>query len=311
MLDGLSLDQIRTFIVAADEGSFSAAGRKLRRTQSAVSETISNLEQQVGFPLFDRAGRYPRLTLAGRALLAQARVVGDEVDELKARARAMSKGLEAEISVVIDIMFPMACLSAAAQAFCRDYPTISLRLSVEVLGAALEPVVTRKCSFGVVGSLPVIPPGLIVERLTTIPMIMVVAAGHPLARNSSGTISNAELARHTQLVMTDRTPLSEELDFGVVSPCVWRLTDFHTKLTFLLDGLGFGGMPRHVVEDDIAAGRLVGFTLEADPPGGMQLPLSLIYPADDPPGLGGQRLITALRHCLAGSARPVRSSPVS
>jgi DNA-binding transcriptional LysR family regulator len=48
MLDGVSLDQLRAFIAAADEGSFSAAARTLRRAQSVVSQTISNLEGQIG-----------------------------------------------------------------------------------------------------------------------------------------------------------------------------------------------------------------------------------------------------------------------
>jgi len=67
MLDAMSMDQLRTFIAAAEEGSFSAAGRKLRRAQSVVSATLANLEQQVGFALFDRSGRYPVLTENGRA----------------------------------------------------------------------------------------------------------------------------------------------------------------------------------------------------------------------------------------------------
>ena len=54
MLDGVSLDQLRTFIAAADEGSFSAAARKLRRAQSVVSDLVSNLEGQIGIALFDR-----------------------------------------------------------------------------------------------------------------------------------------------------------------------------------------------------------------------------------------------------------------
>ena len=62
MLDAVSLDQLRTFIAAVDEGSFSAASRKLLRSQSVVSEAISNLEEQIGVQLFDRSGRYPKLT---------------------------------------------------------------------------------------------------------------------------------------------------------------------------------------------------------------------------------------------------------
>jgi DNA-binding transcriptional LysR family regulator len=56
MLGDVSLDQLRTFIAAADEGSFSAASRKLRRVQSVVSQLVSNFEAQMGVPLFDRSG---------------------------------------------------------------------------------------------------------------------------------------------------------------------------------------------------------------------------------------------------------------
>src|ERR1700724_3690222 len=61
MLDAVSLDQLSTFIAAADEGSFSAAGRRLRRAQSVVSQTLANLEGQFGVKLFDRSARLPAL----------------------------------------------------------------------------------------------------------------------------------------------------------------------------------------------------------------------------------------------------------
>ena len=67
MLDAITLDQLRTFIAAAEQGSFSAAGRKLRRAQSVVSQTLANLEIQLGVTLFDRSARYPVLTEDGRA----------------------------------------------------------------------------------------------------------------------------------------------------------------------------------------------------------------------------------------------------
>ena len=70
MLDGVSLDQLRTFIAAVDEGSFSAAARKLNRVQSAVSGWVGGLEDQIGVVLFDRTGRFPKLTAEGRAKTA-------------------------------------------------------------------------------------------------------------------------------------------------------------------------------------------------------------------------------------------------
>jgi hypothetical protein len=61
MLEGVRLDQFRTFIVAADEGSFSGAGRHLKRARSviSISQTLANLEGQIGVRLFDRSGRFP------------------------------------------------------------------------------------------------------------------------------------------------------------------------------------------------------------------------------------------------------------
>lgn len=62
MLDGVSLDHLRMFIAAADEGSFSAGGRRLRRAQSVISQTLANLEAQLGVKLFDHSSRSPVLT---------------------------------------------------------------------------------------------------------------------------------------------------------------------------------------------------------------------------------------------------------
>src|SRR5450759_5992141 len=90
MLDGVTLDQLRTFIAAVDEGSFSAAGRKLRRAQSVVSQTLANLEGQLGVKLFDRKGRLPVLTEQGRALLAHARAVAGDMDLFKAHAKGLA-----------------------------------------------------------------------------------------------------------------------------------------------------------------------------------------------------------------------------
>ena len=95
MLDAVSLDQLRTFIAAVDEGSFSAASRKLLRSQSVVSEAIGNLEEQIGVQLFDRSGRYPKLTAAGSVILRDARSIITSVDLMKARAKGMSRIAEA------------------------------------------------------------------------------------------------------------------------------------------------------------------------------------------------------------------------
>src|SRR6185503_1178945 len=107
MLEAVSLDHLRIFIAAADAGSFSAGGRRLRRAQSVVSQTLANLEVQLGVKLFDRSSRSPVLTSQGVALLAEARAVVSGMDVFKARAKGLSDGLEPELSVVMDAVFPL------------------------------------------------------------------------------------------------------------------------------------------------------------------------------------------------------------
>jgi DNA-binding transcriptional LysR family regulator len=303
MLDGVSLDQLRAFIAAVDEGSFSAGARKLHRAQSAVSELVSNLEAQIGVVLFDRSERYPKLTPAGVLLLADARSVLGNVDLLKARAKGISGGLESELSVVVDVLFPIEAIAESAREFTQRFPRTPLRLYVEALGGAYQPVLDGRCGFGVVGSLPIAPDLMTLERLQGVNMLMVAAREHPLAL-IKGVVPKAELAKHVQLVLTDRSELTVGREFGVMSPLTWRLGDLFAKHAFLLRGLGWGGMPEHAVKRDLLEGRLVKLSIEDLPAGEMILPMSAAYLTAKPPGPAGRWLIERLTQCSVRAAAP-------
>src|SRR5882724_13228740 len=294
MLDAVSLDQLRTFIAAVDEGSFSAASRKLLRSQSVVSETISNLEEQIGVQLFDRSGRYPKLTPAGLAILGDARSIIIGVDLMKARAKGMSLGLEPELSVVIDVFYPIDAITQVAKESRQKYPGVALRIYVEALGGAIKPVLDGRCSIGVIGSLPVIPDTLAYERLSGIAFLMVAARGHALT-SYRGKIPKEALAKHTQIVLTDRSELSSGREFGVMSSTTWRLADLFAKHHFLLKGLGWGGMPLHAVRKDLEEGRLSVLPIEDVPPDGLVLPMSAVWQTKSPPGPAGRWFVDRLK----------------
>lgn len=298
MLDGVSLDQLRIFVAAADEGSFSAAARSLNRTQSAISESVANLEAQLRVTIFDRTSRYPKLTQAGAVLINDARAIIAGVDAMKARAKGISAGLEAELVVVFDVFFPLDALADAAHAFYENFPATALRVSVEALGGVVQPVLDGRAGLALLASFPTPPQGVMAERITRIDLITVAAADHPLAA-VKGAIPRAELARYVQLVLTDRSDLSAGSDFGVVSPLTWRLADLFAKQAFLLRGLGWGSMPAHAVDADIKAGRLVELALQDVPLGRIKLPMSAVYKANSPPGPAGRWLIDYLKSCTS------------
>ena len=88
-----TLEQLRVLKTVADTGSFSEAARRLNKAQSVISYAIGNLEEQLGLSLFDRRARGPVLTDAGKAILGDARRVSTLIDEMRARAGGLQRGI--------------------------------------------------------------------------------------------------------------------------------------------------------------------------------------------------------------------------
>jgi DNA-binding transcriptional LysR family regulator len=196
--------------------------------------------------------------------------------------------------VVVDVFFPTSIVSAVAKAFARQFPLTPLRLFVEGLGAAYLPVLDGRCSLGILTPLPQTFPSLVSERLGDVPLVAVASACHPLARFNH-RIPRRELAKHVQLVLTDRSHLTVGRDFGVASPSTWRLADLSTKYAFLKDCVGWGGMPLHMVEKDIAEGTLVVLDVDDMPRTGFMLTMSAFHQPSHPPGPAGKWFVDHLK----------------
>jgi DNA-binding transcriptional LysR family regulator len=276
-----TVDQLRIFLAVADEGSFNRAGKKLGRALSVISYGVSALEAQLGVSLFMREGsRRPQLTDAGRALLADAKAVIDEVDGLIAQARSIRQGLETELALAVDVMVPSATVAPILREFQEVFPTVDLRLHVEALGAVAALVLDKRADLGVAGPDILDLPELERSAIGSVELIPVAAPNHPLAQ--LGTIQPGEARRHLQLVLTDRSTLTEGKEFSVVSPRTWRLADLGAKHTLLLEGIGWGNMPRHRVAQDLRQDRLVQLNLPENPP--LAYTLHALWRKDSRPG---------------------------
>src|SRR5258708_34599612 len=115
---------------------------------------MANLENKLGVGVFARAGPAgPKLTPAGQAILSDSRNLAIALDGLLAKARGLTAGLEAEVSLVVDVMLPAKRLVKALDEFRKRFPTVALRLSAEALGAVTHAVMERRAIFGVGGPL--------------------------------------------------------------------------------------------------------------------------------------------------------------
>lgn len=291
-----TLDQLSIFAEVADSGGFSAAARRLGRSQSVVSYAIANLEDQLQVKLFERHGtRQPRLTEAGAALLMDARRVLSGLDGLRARTRALQQGLEAEIVAAVDPTVPTQVLSRLLSAFEGNFPTVDIRLHVGAIGVVHDQVARRIAHVGFGGELNRGDGQVVLQPMGFASLVPVAAPSHPLALAQT-PIPRSVARQYTQIVITDVTDQTRGRDFGVIGDRTWRMTDMGLKHELILAGLGWGGLPYAKVARDIHEGRLV--LLDLEDYAVQQFPLVAMHHVALPPGPATLWMIERFRTIL-------------
>jgi DNA-binding transcriptional LysR family regulator len=132
--------------------------------------------------------------------------VSGDLDLFKAHAKGLAGGLEPELSVVAEVLFPIAPITDAVGVFQARFPATSLKLYTEARCALVQQVIDGRRPLGIIASLPPSPRLLTSERPLTIRMAMVVSPHNPLTIHAV-PIPTALLAEHVQLVHTDPSDL--------------------------------------------------------------------------------------------------------
>jgi DNA-binding transcriptional LysR family regulator len=297
-----SIDQLMVLLAVEEEGSFTAAAKRLGRATSAISYAIDTLEQQLGLALFDRGTtRKPTLTREGEAVVSEAKAVAFSVETLRARVRGFLDDLEPEVSLVVDSLLPLDRLTRLLLEFNARFPTVPVRLLVETLGGVERAVRDGHARIGVGSQLHMTMTGFRRIDIEAVRLIPVAAPGHPLARATAAT--PREASDFIQLILSER-PAADGRDFGVVSLNNWRIGDLAAKHALLLAGLGWGGMPEPVVRSDIEAGRLVKLNLPNWRGG--EYTMQAVHKIDTPPGPAGRWLIERMLTLSDNADVPIR-----
>src|SRR5690606_7355697 len=213
--------------------------------------------------------------------------------------RGLLHGLEAEVHLVLDVMLPSERVVDALKAFREEFPTVSLHLHIEALGNVTQRVLDRDATLGVSGPLTSSIDGIERIGVGKVALIPVAAPDHPLAQ--PGPHAPGAGRGHVQLVLTDRSRLTQDQEFAVVGTRTWRLADLGAKHMLLREGIGWGNMPIDIVREDLASGRLVQLDL-TDGFGG-DYAFDAIYRTDTPPGPAANWLIERFKAQVAEKDR--------
>ena len=277
----VSLEQLEAFVAAAEQGSFSAAGRALRKAQSAVSTQVSNLETDLGVELFSRAGRNPVLTPAGARLLAEARVVLDRRAHLIGVAASFEAHVESRLVVAIDELYPEDVLAGLFAEFAAQFPHVELELLFPMIEDVSQLVLDGKAEIGVMWRQEILPPEIGFHALGWVPLKLVCGADHPLAQ---GVVEWEDLKRHRQLMVAVRSESPEKQRLRTAAE-VWWVESHWVILQMVRRGIGWALVPDHIIRESQVRDGLVIPPLSFDvAAAGWPVALELVWHKQRPSG---------------------------
>ena len=234
-----TLEQLNSFVAAAEKGSFSEAARSLGRAQSVVSTHVATLEAELGVDLFDRSARPPALTEAGRELVGEAREVLRRCNRFEAKAIARYKGETGTLSIAMGDGVPFFLLNEILADLARQYTFLRIRLLICPHAEAWQRVEEGDAQLALVyKSENRRPEHCEGSWIATVNQVIVAPWDHPLAGKTD--ISPSDLAMHRQIVVGDsaRGGLRH-----VMSTLTCETNDLMAALDLAWRGLGWTVLP--------------------------------------------------------------------
>jgi DNA-binding transcriptional LysR family regulator len=245
------IHDLTAFVAVADLGTVQAAADKVHRTQSAVSQALKRLEQAVGFSLMDRTEYRIQLTNEGRQFLQRARIVLRNAEGLQRFAGILASGVEERVRIAAHGALATSIWAPAVSAVARIYADTVIEVQTGEVDSPLAALRGGSADL----ALLILPPsapqlnGFANQRLGRIAFVRVVRSDLVDA-----------VATLPQIIVSDFC--NSAASFGVEEghrQC--RVSSHAAKAELILQGAGWGSVPRHLVEAPLSAGTLVGLEM--------------------------------------------------
>ncbi|VVO99836.1 hypothetical protein PS874_02631 [Pseudomonas fluorescens] len=277
-----SYEVLLAFVQAATQGSFSAAARKLGRSQSTISAAVASLEIDLNLTLFDRSSRKPGLTPAGHVVLQRAEAILAATSRLEMTASQLSQGVEAKLTVALSDTYQSDRFEAALGTFEQRYPDLELECLIAECDDLVALVQSGRAHVAFAERQDSYPPDLAsstVDERTEIALF--VAHGHPLA--ALAKVDQEMLQQHRELRLATIVNPYESRAKGRV----WSAPSYLMLLEMAQGGFGWAPLPRWLVER-FGAGALQELQVRGWP---KTVSVDALWSRLNPPGPAGSWLI--------------------
>lgn len=253
----MTLEQLRVLCAIVDQGGFRAAAETLYRSQSAVSIAIRKLEEELELKLFLRDQYRPVLTDEGRSLYEKARTVLSHANEFTTLAQHFSMGEEPELRLAMSAVAPVERIMAVLNQVKEQAPATKLTLLVENLNGTMERLDDGDVDIAITESFTPDKSGYEHTVISGVEFVSVVSSQSPFSGRAA-MLRELDMEDCTQIIVRDTSRHAEKKSVGVLKAATpWVVNDFTMKKRIIASGMGWGRMPRHMVETEIKNGELV------------------------------------------------------
>lgn len=271
-----SPEALTAFVEAVDSGSFSAAARRLRKSQSTISTAIANLEADLGVILFDRATRQPTLTPQGEQVLSYVKAILAASERLDELAVSLSGETEPRLTFVLsDTLHPDVLEDLLVQ-FDRRFPHTEFECLIGEDEDVIDLLQKSRAQVGLIEARERYPTDIGSTRLPLqTAMGIYVAPGHPLA--AQGKVAWDELRLSTFLASATEPAAGQ----------VWSAPNYLLLLSMAAQGFGWCILPSALVAEFAPQGGLVALDIPGWP---RAISVDLLWNKKAPPGAAGSWL---------------------
>lgn len=266
-------------------GSFSAAARALGKSQSTISAAVASLEDDLGFALFDRAGRQPILTEQGHRVLPQVQQILAASERLDALAIRLSQGVEPRLSFAMSDFWQTDHHEQLLKQLDARYPELELECMIAEDEDVLDLLQAGRVHLGVVRAQPNLPVDIAVARLQVeAQMAIFLHRDHPLAK--------AEILSESQLEQVRHLRLNTWVEAHQPKPVgrIWSAPTYLLLLEMAEQGFGWTILPRWLVKQ-FGHGVLKELSLPGWP---QHIAVEVVWSRRTPPGPAGRWMIDQL-----------------
>ncbi|USA43188.1 LysR family transcriptional regulator [Spongiibacter taiwanensis] len=260
----MDTQSLHAFLAVAESQSFSLAAETLHITQPAVSKRISALEKQLDCRLFDRIGRNVHLTEAGRALLPQCRRILQDIKEAVRSIHDLQGEVSGRLSMGISHHIGLHRLPPVLREFSRRHPNVQLDIDFMDSERAHDRILHGEMDLAVITLSPVADQQLLSFAVWEDPLMVIVAADHPLAKVEE--VTPAMLSPYTAIppgLNTYTGQIIKDLfDAQGLQMTIGMSTNYLETIKVMVEiGLGWSILPLTLVDDGVVALPLKGMPL--------------------------------------------------